>query len=673
MVETVVDVVVGVVWLAVGLLVWTRGPRRRTGTLMAATGVTWLVGSLAEPLVLLHRGPLVHLLLAYPAGSLGWPERVVVAVAYVDAAVLPVGRSPTATLALAALITCAAARRWLATTGAVRRGRTAPLVATASVTSVLAAEAVGRLAGMSHGAGLLWIYEAVLIATPLALFVDLRAARWGEAAVTDLVVDLGDAAAAGKISQTLARAVGDSSLTVAYVLADRVTYVDERGRPIALPPAAAGRAVTRVEDAGRPVAAIVHDPVALRDPDLLGAVASVLRVAVANARLQAGVRARVADVEVSQRRLLDAADVQRRRLAAELDGEVMHRLDEASLALAPASGPLVDDLERRVCELREQLRSFTIGLGPAGLDEFGLASAVRTLVASVPIAVLVAVPRGRFPREVEATVWFICSEALANVIKHAHASQAEIRITHRSDRLRVEVVDDGVGGAELARGSGLRGLAARVQAGGGRLVVDSGPAGGTRLIAELPAPSPVGTDVGSRGELLMALFGSDPIPRAALSRGRARGDRLRRGGARRRRLVTRRRLGRRAQYGDRGRGGAGRGRCGRLRARARLAFRVVLAGAGLLRLAAEWNNPDGAPGAAVFIDRARAGSSLAGAARACVARRRLRASPRSGRVARGDGHVRGIGGATRSGPGHGFRSGRRGLPGLPVEPAPLGQ
>ncbi len=491
MAETAADVVVGLVWLAVGGLLCRRRAHRRIGMLMVATGATWLAGTLVESLVLLHRGPLAHVLLAYPGGVLaGLVERLVVAAAYLEGAILPIGRASFAALVLAAAILAVAVWRCLHETGAVQRSRTAPLVAATLIAPVLAAAALGRLAGESFGAWPAWIYDGVMVATALMLFGDLRAGRWGRAAVAGLVVDLGNSGA-DTLTRKLARAIGDPSLTVAYALDDGVTFVDESGRPMTLPPSDSIRAVTRFDDGNRPLAVLVHDRAALRDPELLAGARAALGVAVANVRLQSDVRRRVAEVERSRRRLLNASDQERRRLAAELDGDVIPGLDDAAQMIALARNgdddSEVGDLERRLADASAQLRRLAIGLRPSGLDEGGLARALGALVADSPLDVALTVPAERLDSEVEATAWFVCSEALANVIKHAGATRAEIRVAAAGDRLSVEVTDDGGGGADPARGSGLRGLAARVEASGGVLVIGSVAGGGTRLLADLPA------------------------------------------------------------------------------------------------------------------------------------------------------------------------------------------
>ncbi len=490
MVAAVADVVVGLVWLLAGGLLVAAHRHRPTGVLMAVTGLAWLAGSVVDSLALVHRGPLAHLLLAYPGGAMvGQVERLVVVAAYLQGIVPPLGRTPAATLLLSAAMLAVATWRRERETGAVRRSRTAPLVGVALVAGVLVADAVGRIAGVSFGPWLSIGYDGVLVATALGLFTDLIRARWGRAALPGLVVDLG-AGGADTLAHRLARAVGDPSLDIAYALDDGVTFVDESGRPVALPVSSPGRAVALFNEGDRPVAAVMHDPAALRDPQLLAGAGAALRIAVANVRLQSDVRRRVADVQRSRRRLLDASDEQRRRVAVELDAGVIGHLDEAArmIALARDHGEDVEpsDLERRLAAATAQLRGLTLGLRPAGLEELGLEHALRQLVAHVPLDIGLTVSAHRFAEEVESTAWFVCSEALANVIKHADATRVEIRVAAAVNQLLVEVDDDGRGGADPACGSGLRGLTARVESVGGVLAVGDRAAGGTHLVAQLP-------------------------------------------------------------------------------------------------------------------------------------------------------------------------------------------
>jgi signal transduction histidine kinase len=145
----------------------------------------------------------------------------------------------------------------------------------------------------------------------------------------------------------------------------------------------------------------------------------------------------------------------------------------------------VDELKVAVDELRELAR----GVHPAILTEDGLAAALESLISRTPIPVELEADDGRLPAQVEATAYFVACEALANTVKHARASRATVRAQRRNGMLVVEIADDGVGGAHAVNGSGLRGLADRVEALGGELRVESPVGGGTRVVGEIPCAS----------------------------------------------------------------------------------------------------------------------------------------------------------------------------------------
>jgi signal transduction histidine kinase len=465
------DAIVAAAWIGAGLLLWSSA--RAVGALMLAFGVSWLVGDLHGALVFLHRGPLVHLLLAYPTGRLGsLPARIAVGAAYVDAAADPGTSLSTAVfgaaLMLATLACCAAAR------GVARRRRLVPAAVGGATGAVLVAGGLGS--------NVLPVYDVILGLSAISLVADLRARRWADSAVTGLIVDLGRRRA-GTVRDKLARALGDPSLEVAYVLEDEQAAVDETGRPVSVPRAGSGRTVTRVAHDGRPLALLIHDPSALRDPALVDGAGAALAVAVANVRLQAEIRDRLRDVEASTRRLLDAAEMQRRQLAAELRSQVQPLLDRAARSLAEAErGRELPDRLRRA---QDQLVRLADGLDPSGLEHGGLSSALQTLAGHAGIRVRIDLPPGRYARDVERCAWFVCSEALANISKHAGAAEASIVVRAEGDVLRVTVTDDGVGGADPLAGSGLRRLSDRVEALGGRLTVASAAGSGTRVAASL--------------------------------------------------------------------------------------------------------------------------------------------------------------------------------------------
>jgi signal transduction histidine kinase len=306
--------------------------------------------------------------------------------------------------------------------------------------------------------------------------------------VTDLVLDLGETRA-GTLRDALAGALGDPTLEVGYRLGDG--YVKADGRPLALPSPGSQRVLTPVERNGDTIAVLLHDHAVLNDPGLSDALAAAARLAGSNARLQAEVRAQVAELRMSRRRLLDAEDEERRRLERRLSETVERRLTELARVLDGAQsgvggGARLRRAEEQLARTRGELRELAAGLHPGGLEEGGLSAALTSLAARSPLPVEVSAPDARLPEEIATAVYFVCSEALANVVKYAGATRVDISVTRAEARLLVGVADDGAGGADPRAGTGLRGLADRLEALGGTLQVESPPGRGTRLSAELP-------------------------------------------------------------------------------------------------------------------------------------------------------------------------------------------
>jgi signal transduction histidine kinase len=490
----VADGAVGLVLVTCGVVAWQRRGESRVGPLMILSGYTWFAGNFWSQLLYLHRGPLVHLHISYPTGRLrrGLAQVTVVA-AYVDALIEPVARNDVLTLVLAALVAAAALDGYLRSSGTARRAGTPALVAALTFAGVLAFGAIQRLAGWDLDRQALWAYDVVIACLAVTLLVDLLRGRWAEAVVADLVVDLGRQADTRTLRDELGRALGDRSLVLGYWLEKEGRYVDEGGFTVALPEPGAGKAVTPIASDSKPVAVLVHDEAVLEDPALVEAVASAARIAVSNARLHAEVRARVVELATSRRRIVEAADAQRRRLEQELREGAERRLaDVASLleeirrdAGQPAALE-VAEVEEELRTARTELHGFAQGIHPIALTDGGLAAALSQLISRAGMPVELELSIGPLPPAVEAAVYFLCSEALANAAKHAEATKMAVDVDESGGRLLVTISDDGVGGADPARGSGLRGLADRIEAIGGRLSVESLPRRGTRLLAEIP-------------------------------------------------------------------------------------------------------------------------------------------------------------------------------------------
>lgn len=490
----VADAVVGLVLVSCGVVAWGRRGESRVGPLMVLSGYTWFAGNFWAQLLYLHRGPLVHLHISYPTGRLRRRlAQVTVAAAYVDAVIEPIASNDVLTLVLAALVAAAALDGYLRSSGTARRAGVPALVAALAFAAVLAFGAIQRLGGWDADRQALWAYDVVIACLAVTLLVDLLRGRWAEAVVTDLVVDLGQQADTRTLRDELGRALGDRSLLLGYWLPEEGRYVDDAGRPVELPEPGAGKAVTPITYDGTPIAVLVHDEAVLEDPALVEAVASAARMAVSNARLQAEVRARVLELAASRRRIVDAADAQRRRLERELREGPEQRLTRVERLLVQAheaadmrGGEQFTEVEGELRTARAELRDFAQGIHPSALTEGGLVAALPELAGRAGIPVELQISVGRLAPAIEAAVYFLCAEALGNVAKHAEASSVTISVSQSSGRLLLTLVDDGVGGADPDKGSGLRGLADRVEALGGQLSVRSPTGGGTRLDATIP-------------------------------------------------------------------------------------------------------------------------------------------------------------------------------------------
>jgi signal transduction histidine kinase len=501
------DLAVGWGFIGLGLVAMRRRPASISAALLAATGFAWFLGNFAAAgvgwvawlgahLLFLYRGPLIHLVLTYPSGrTRSRLTMSAIAAGYAVSLVTGIWQNTTLALILAALLVGVAARDHLRAVGRSRRAHLPALQAATALGLALGIEAAIRLAlpTSTGNEALLLAYEAVLIAIAGGLGLGLLYAPWERVEITDVVVELGEERS-GTLRAELSRALGDPSLDIGYWLPDREVFVDAEGRTVLLPEADSGRSVTMVERDGERIAALVHDPAVLEDPGLVEAVSVAARLAASNAQLQAEVRARLAELVASRRRIVEAADEERRRLAGRLHQGAERRLAELARrlsgarqsAVAATTKERIEQAESQIAQTLEELGELAQGLHPHVLVESGLEGALDAVVRRVPVPVELSVDAGGLPPPVEAAVYFVCSEAIANVVKYASASRARVSVTADDGRVSLTVQDDGIGGAKLDAGSGLRGLADRVEALGGTLGIDSPPGEGTHLTAEIP-------------------------------------------------------------------------------------------------------------------------------------------------------------------------------------------
>jgi signal transduction histidine kinase len=530
----------GITFIASGLIARTRRPDNRIGLLLIAAGFGSFLGalraaddpvlfSLGQALQWAYLGFLVHVVLAFPSGRLrAAADRVLVVVGYLlGFALLPLllafgaghiscdgGPCPEyvfhigghhefasfldrfhllIALAVAVAVLVQVGRHWRRAPAALRRAIAPVFASFAALIVMLAAQHVAEASHSQLLDAMSWLLLAALLAIPLAFLFGLFRTRFGRA-VERLVVELATARP-GTVRDALARALADPTLQLAYCVGDGA-FVDLDGRPTTLPPPYSGRSATFVTANADTVAAIIHDEALTGDP-LLEPVTAAAALALENERLQAELRARLEDLRASRARLVHAGDEERRRLERNLHDGAQQRLVALSLSLRLAEAKLARDpagareliaaAAAEAASANEELRELARGLHPSILSDRGLGPALEALAARAPVPVEIdAMPHDRLPRGVEVAAYYVVAEALTNVAKYAAATAAQVRVVQENGVAVVEIADDGIGGADVSTGSGLRGLRDRVEALDGRLVVTSPPDKGTIIRAEVP-------------------------------------------------------------------------------------------------------------------------------------------------------------------------------------------
>ena len=530
-------VLVGLICVVVGVWLWSRRPRNGTGALLvivgelvfaAAIGNTsnrWL-GLLGYLTAEAPIAALTHVVFAFPAGKLPdvWSKRLVV-LAYVSS----IGWQ----IPIFAFGADSSSFRWLhvaghpswamraddaqsIVSGAILVGATWLLVQRWRVTRPLAAR---RVVGVAYGYGVFtlasfpvsaqifrrlagWsifslfeVQQVIVLGVP---FVFAAAVLSGALARTVEIEELAgwlglDSSHRPRLRDALSVALGDPTLELLHELAESNSFVDGDGTPHEAPVPDARRGVVRVGGpSGRAV--IVYDAVLIGDSEPVEAAGRVVALAIDNERVTAELLASQAALRASRLRILEHGEQQRRQLAQDLHDGLQGRLVLAAIQagrLAADGGGdeaarLRDDLAGAVNELRQLVH----GVLPPSMMERGLFSAVEDLVDRVPLLSELDLDPGEHPLPwaVASAGYFIIAEALANTIKHAHATRVAVSARVVDDVLRLRVHDDGIGGVHRL-GTGLRGIADRAATLAGQFNVDSPVDRFTTITVELPCGS----------------------------------------------------------------------------------------------------------------------------------------------------------------------------------------
>jgi signal transduction histidine kinase len=525
-----------------GVVAWWRRPESRFGPLMIVAGFASFLASLSSANVasvftigiafdLVAAVVFLHVFLAFPSGRLqGRVERTLIAAAYLTAFglqlvgmalggfgpdnLLEITSEPDAAYSLLRGQLLALSAFFLVAVGilaARRRGGRRPLrrrlallvdsfaLALVMLAVLYLSAALGLVSGQLWFELLRWTTLFVIGLAPLAFLFGLLHARLARAAVGELFVELRGSPAPADLRDALARALGDPSLRLVYWLPAYETWADVDGHAVALDGASNGRTTTLIDREGTHVAAMTHDAAVNDEPELLEAVAAAAAIALENARLHAESAARLTELRASRERIVAAGDAERRRLERNLHDGAQQRLVAVALQLRllqrrirgdPAvAEELVTVASAELAQSLDELRELARGIHPAVL-EHGLAGALDALATRAAVATTVAYDApGRLPAPVELAAYFVACEALTNVAKYADASAASVRVWRNGRVAFIEVADDGIGGADDSLGSGLRGLADRVEALDGSLRVVSPAGAGTTVTAELPCAS----------------------------------------------------------------------------------------------------------------------------------------------------------------------------------------
>ena len=363
-----------------------------------------------------------------------------------------------------------------------------------AIVVIVVGGALGKLGGGAQLSAIVATLATVSLLGPARRFLqdglDRRFNRRRFDAITTIRRYLRAPSPGVSIEQGLSDALGDETLTVAYWIDERARWVSAGGIP-AIP----GPLAITLQRHNGPVSAITFDTQRM-DREAVGAVASEALAELENTRLRAAIALQLVEVRESRARIVAAQLAERRKIERNLHDGAQQRLLALALQLRAAEvsrspARVRDAVTDAVDQLQlaiQEIRDLANGLLPATLSDGGLAAALDDLASRSPVPIRLRATDKRYPALVEETAWFITCEAVANAVKHAAPQSVAIHAEHGGDHLRLVIEDDGIGGAD-PNGSGLRGIADRAEAVGGRVTIDERPGRGTSVIAELPCAS----------------------------------------------------------------------------------------------------------------------------------------------------------------------------------------
>ena len=518
---------VGLTIIVAGLLLRLRPVSRRLALLAVALGLSWytidlkdsrllIAHSVGSCLYFFHLVVLGHMLLAYPSGRLATATaRVVIGVAYPLSVIIQTLRYATERmhapgrvlnaaqrpmwaalgslvgLVLTVVVVALIMRRWLTASRPARR-YVPPVwvmaVFAIALTTVLTAGALGISEPAEHE--LLAVHGFALTLLTVAGTITLFRVRTSRVGVADVLVQLERSPGPNGLQRALSQALRDPYLRLATW--DGEQYRDNEGQPVELaagqPEQQPDQIVTRVDRNGQPLAVVVHDPALIQQPELMRAMLAAIRLVLDNAR-------QLAELRQSRSRIAQAEIAGRRQVQRDLHDGAQLDLIAINLTLSRLRGRVLtlpgrDERRRDLLRLVDQaiaeagragesLQRLARGVLPAVLTHFGLVEAVKELADRCPLPVSYDLEPADCSAGAAAATYFLISESLVNVTRHANATRANIRLRRQTNHLVTRIADNGHGGADPNLGTGLKGLQDRLEALGGSLEITTSPHGTT--------------------------------------------------------------------------------------------------------------------------------------------------------------------------------------------------
>ncbi|KRE21150.1 hypothetical protein ASG80_13910 [Agromyces sp. Soil535] len=373
-------------------------------------------------------------------------------------------------------------------------------------TATLAAYAVTESVSATADNVLDTVSLIAIASIPVSFVAGVGHTRNMRSRVADLMRITREGADRGLWAESLARTLRDASVRVYWWDEERGRYADAAGEPIEQGPAERRERHDLLpvsSPTGMPIALIRHDKVLTDNMRLLDGVSSALRLSVDNGRLRSEIERTLEQVRQSRQRIVEAGVEARRRIERDLHDGAQQHLVSLGMRLRLAANAardtdevaLATELEGTIQMLNmalRELRELAHGIHPSLLSSGGLALAVPEVAGRCPVPVEVDVQaEGRLPELIESTAYFVLAEALANVAKHSGATRGWVRAYVVDEELELVVRDNGSGGASLDGGTGMLGIADRVDAVGGTLDIESPRGAGTTLTARIPLGGPL--------------------------------------------------------------------------------------------------------------------------------------------------------------------------------------